>query len=74
MRACPPVQHRRCANRHFRQARVFTKGPFRRLGPVLDIEPEGSGSKVSYALEWEPLTFVGRLFGKKLAEQAGAAK
>ncbi len=60
-------------NRHFRQARVFTKGPFLRFGPVFDIEPEGSGSKVSYALEWEPLTFVGRLFGKKLARQAGAA-
>jgi class 3 adenylate cyclase len=58
--------------RHFRQARVFTKGPFRRFGPVFDIEPEGGGSKVSYALEWEPLTFVGRLFGKKLAAQAGA--
>jgi class 3 adenylate cyclase len=58
--------------RHFRQARVFTKGPFRRFGPVFDIEPEGTGSKVSYALEWEPLTFVGRLFGKKLAAQAGA--
>jgi class 3 adenylate cyclase len=58
--------------RHFRQARVFTKGPFRRFGPVFDIEPVGSGSKVSYALEWEPLTFVGRLFGKKLAAQAGA--
>jgi len=58
--------------RHFRQARVFTKGPFRRFGPVFDIEPEEGGSKVSYALEWEPLTFVGRLFGKKLAAQAGA--
>ncbi|WP_428667775.1 adenylate/guanylate cyclase domain-containing protein [Reyranella sp.] len=61
------------ANRHFRQARLFTKGPFRRFGPVFDIEPAGSGSKVSYALEWEPLTFVGRLFGRKLAEQAGTA-
>jgi len=58
--------------RHFRQARVFTKGPFRRFGPVFDIAPEGGGSKVSYALDWEPLTFVGRLFGKKLAAQAGA--
>jgi len=58
--------------RHFRQARVFTKGPFRRFGPVFDIEPEAGGSKVSYALDWEPLTFVGRLFGQKLAAQAGA--
>src|ERR1043165_6325926 len=35
-------------NRHFRQARVFTKGPFRRFGPVFDIAPEGTGSTVSY--------------------------
>ena len=27
--------------RHFRQARVFTKGPFRRFGPVFDLEPDG---------------------------------
>ncbi|MDP2372130.1 adenylate/guanylate cyclase domain-containing protein [Reyranella sp.] len=59
--------------RHFRQARTFTKGPFRRFGPVFDLEPDGAGgSKVSYALEWEPLTLMGRLFGKRLAEQAGA--
>ena len=29
--------------RHFRQARVFTKGPFRRFGPVFDLEPDGAG-------------------------------
>jgi class 3 adenylate cyclase len=59
-------------NRHFRQAREFTKGPFRRFGPVFDLEPDGKGgSKVSYALEYEPLTFTGRLFGARLAKQAG---
>ena len=59
-------------NRHFRQARQFTKGPFRRFGPVFDIEPDGKGgSKVSYALEYEPLTLTGRLFGARLARQAG---
>ncbi|MGQ0584438.1 MAG: adenylate/guanylate cyclase domain-containing protein [Reyranella sp.] len=63
--------------RHFRQARAFSKGPFRRFGPVFDLEPEykdgvAVGSRVSYALEWEPLTLMGRLFGKRLAEQAGA--
>jgi class 3 adenylate cyclase len=62
--------------RHFRQARVFTKGPFRRFGPVFDLEPVelpggGVGSKVSYALDWEPLTLMGRLFGARLARQAG---
>ncbi len=62
------------AGRHFRQARLFTKGPFRRFGPVFDLEPDGKGgSRVSYALEWEPLTLMGRLFGRRLAEQAGAA-
>jgi len=59
-------------NRHFRQAREFTKGPFRRFGPVFDIEPDGKGgSKVTYALEYEPLTLTGRLFGARLARQAG---
>ncbi|MCF8470232.1 MAG: SRPBCC family protein, partial [Parvibaculum sp.] len=65
--------------RHFRQARAFTKGPFRRFGPVFDLEaapsesgnPKG-GSRVSYALEYEPLTLMGRLFGARLAGQAGA--
>ena len=58
--------------RHFRQAREFTKGPFRRFGPVFDIEPDGKGgSRVSYTLEYEPLTLTGRLFGARLAKQAG---
>ena len=30
--------------RHFRQARVFTKGPFRRFGPVFDLEPGLGGA------------------------------
>jgi class 3 adenylate cyclase len=59
--------------RHFRQSRVFSKGPFRRFGPVFDLEPEGQGSKVIYTLEWEPLTLVGRLFGSRLARQIGDA-
>jgi class 3 adenylate cyclase len=58
--------------RHFRQAREFTKGPFRRFGPVFDLEPDGKGgSRVSYGLEYEPLTVTGRLFGARLARQAG---
>ena len=56
--------------RYFRQSRVFTKGPFRRFGPVFEIVPEGHRSKVSYALEWEPLTWLARLFGQRLARQA----
>jgi class 3 adenylate cyclase len=59
--------------RHFRQFRIFSKGPFKSFGPVFDLEPDGDGSKVTYSLEWEPLTVVGRLFGQKLAKQAGEA-
>ena len=63
--------------RHFRQSRIFSRGPFRRFGPVFDLEPEGPsekrGSKVTYTLEWEPLTVIGRLFGARLAAQAGEA-
>src|SRR5262249_33601376 len=64
--------------RHFRQARIFTKGPLRRFGPVFDLEPvalpDGRiGSKVTYALEYEPLTLIGRLSGARLARQAGEA-
>ena len=59
--------------RSFKQGRVFSKGPFKTFGPNFTLEPEGAGSKVTYTLEWEPRTLVGRLFGKKLAAQAGAA-
>ena len=61
------------ARRYFRQARVFSKGPFRTFGPIFELEPEGEGSRVSYTLVWEPLTLIGRLFGEWLARQAGAA-
>ena len=62
------------AGRHFGQARVFSRGPFRRFGPVFDLAGDGrGGSRVSYALEYEPLTLTGRLFGARLARQAGAA-
>lgn len=60
--------------RHFHVSRIFSKGPFRRFGPVFDLASDGKGgSVVNYALEWEPLSLTGRLFGKRLAEQAGTA-
>jgi class 3 adenylate cyclase len=60
------------SGRHFRQSRVFSKGPFRRFGPVVDLESDGNGgSRVTYVLEWEPLTLAGRVFGARLAAQAG---
>lgn len=62
------------AGRWFRVSRVFSKGPFRRFGPVFELSPDGKGgSVVSYGLEWEPLSLTGRLFGAKLAEKAGGA-
>jgi len=59
--------------RSFRQMRVFTRGPFRRFGPVMSMVPEGAATRVSYALEWEAMGLVGRLFGARLAAQSGAA-
>lgn len=62
------------AGRSFRQSRVFSKGPFRRFGPVFELAADGKGgSVVSYTLEWEPLSLTGRLFGARLAEKAGGA-
>jgi class 3 adenylate cyclase len=59
--------------RSYRQTRVFTKGPFRRFGPELVLQPDGEGTRVSYALTWEPLGAVGHLLGARLASQSGAA-
>lgn len=57
--------------RHIRQTRVFSKGPFRRFGPVMDLDSDGSGgSRLTYGLEWEPLNLAGRVFGARLAAQA----
>jgi class 3 adenylate cyclase len=55
--------------RYFRQSRVFTKGPFRRFGPVFEVMPGGDRSTVTYTLECEPMGWVGRLFGKRLLRQ-----
>lgn len=60
------VQHRR-----FRQTRIFSKGPFRIFGPTLDITPAGAGSTVVYALHWEPMNWLGRLSGVRLARSTG---
>lgn len=60
-------------DREFRQVRVFSKGPFERFGPIFEIVPDGAGSRVTYALQWEPLTWIGRLTGRRLTEKAGGA-
>ncbi len=58
-------------HRAFRQIRVFSRGPFRVFGPVLDITSEGAGSRVVYGLHWEPMNWLGRLSGLRLARNAG---
>ncbi|TWT02910.1 adenylate/guanylate cyclase domain-containing protein [Reyranella sp. CPCC 100927] len=63
---CEWVLHRR-----FRQTRVFSKGPFRVFGPTLDVTPTGGGSTVIYALRWEPMNWLGRLTGLRLARSSG---
>jgi class 3 adenylate cyclase len=58
-------------HRSFRQTRVFSRGPFRIFGPTLDIAPEGGGCSVVYALRWEPMNWLGKLTGLRLARNAG---
>ncbi len=57
--------------RSFRQTRVFSRGPFRIFGPTLDITPEGAGCTVVYALRWEPMNWLGKLTGVRLARNSG---
>ena len=53
---------------------MFSKGPFRTFGPDFDARTRRvAAARVTYTLEWEPRTLVGRLFGAKLAAQAGDA-
>ena len=58
--------------RHFREGRVLAKSPFRRFGPAFDIVPEGTGSKVTYVLQWEPRNVIGGVLGKLIAPRVGA--
>ena len=54
--------------RHFRQARVFTKGPFRRFGPVFDLEPDGAGGSQR---ELRPRMGAADLHGPPVRRPAG---
>ena len=58
--------------RHFREGRVLTKSPFRRFGPAFDIEPEGTGSKVTFAMQWEARNVIGSALGGLFAANASA--
>lgn len=60
-------------NKSFRQVREFSKGPFRRFGPIMTLESDGQdGSIVTYAFEAQPATLLGRLTGDSLIRKAGA--
>ena len=58
-------------NHSFSQERLFSKGPFRRFGPELKLEPEGEGSLVTYSLEAEPANLIGRLLGGAVVRRTG---
>lgn len=59
-------------NRRFRQMRVFSKGPFRRFGLTVELEPDGQGTRASYTFEGEPRGILGRLLvGAGLFERTG---
>jgi len=47
--------------RWFRHVRIFERGPFRRFGPALTLEPTEGGSRVTYSLSAEPMGLIGRL-------------
>ncbi len=55
----------------FSQQRLFSKGPFRRFGPALQIEPDGHGSRVTYSLEAEPANLIGRLLARPVLRRTG---
>ncbi|MEO8558680.1 MAG: adenylate/guanylate cyclase domain-containing protein, partial [Rhodospirillales bacterium] len=59
-------------NHSFSQERLFSKGPFRRFGPELKLEPEGEGSLVTYSLEAQPANLLGRLLGGAVVRRTGA--
>ncbi len=51
----------------------FSKGPFRPSARPSISRRRRGGSRLTYTMEWEPLTLTGRLFGARLARQAGEA-
>lgn len=58
-------------NQAFSQQRLFSKGPFRRFGPALRVEPDGQGSRVTYSLEAEPANLLGRLLAGPVLRRTG---
>ena len=60
-------------NHSLSQKRLFSKGPLRRFGPEVVLEPEGEGTKATYTLEAEPANFLGRLLAGSVLRKTGAA-
>jgi class 3 adenylate cyclase len=60
-------------NHAFSQERLFSKGPFRRFGPELKLEPDGQGTRVTYSLEAEPSNLLGRLLAGAVVRRTGVA-
>jgi class 3 adenylate cyclase len=48
-------------NRSFRHTRRFRKGPLRRFGPILELTPEGGGTRVACSLLGEPKGLLGAI-------------
>src|SRR5713226_4886265 len=60
--------------RSFRQTRIFRKGPLRRFGPIVELQQDGSGTRLLYTLTGEPKGLVGALlFRLGFLEKGGAA-
>lgn len=47
-------------NRRFSHMRIFRKGPFRRFGLTVDLQPDGAGTEARYTFEGEPAGLGGR--------------
>lgn len=57
---------------HFRQDRIFSKGPFGRVGAAFHVEPQEQGSRLTCVIDLEPRWFIGRLIGNAFAHRAAA--
>jgi class 3 adenylate cyclase len=57
---------------HFRQDRLFDRGPFGRVGSAFQVEHDGQGARVTCTIDLEPRLLVGRLIAAAFARHAAA--
>jgi class 3 adenylate cyclase len=57
---------------YFRQDRIFSRGPFGRVGSAFHVEPKGQGSIIVCTIELESRSLVGQLIGGAFANHAAA--